>query len=143
MAKAVAKSPLGTESVPARLLPKQIERIEAYATAGQPLLVERIAAAREVLQTAPDEALTIELYRTLNTDPARIERFLIRARGLETLPELYVVPLTRSPRTRVWVVYGAFATRGEADAALRRLPQAYHQDFKLTLRRFAELRDAL
>lgn len=143
MAKAVAQSPLGTESVPARLLPKQIERIEAYATAGQPLLVERIAAAREVLQTAPDEALTIELYRSLNTDPARIERFLIRARGLETLPELYVVPLTRSPRTRVWVVYGAFATREQADAALRRLPQAYHQDFKLTLRRFAELRDAL
>ena len=125
------------------LLPKQIERIDAYATGGQPLLGERIAAAREVLQTAPDDALTIELYRSLNTDPARIERFLIRARGLETLPTLYVVPLTRSPRTRVWVVYGAFATREQAEEALRRLPQTYHQDFKLTLRRFAELRGAI
>lgn len=143
MAKALAQSPPGAQAVPARLLPKQIERIEAFATGGQPLLGERIAAAREVLQTAPDEAFTIELYRSLNTDPARIERFLIRARGLETLPELYVVPLTRSPRTRVWVVYGAFATREQAETALRRLPQAYHQDFKLTLRRFAELRGAI
>ncbi|MDX1374809.1 MAG: SPOR domain-containing protein [Burkholderiales bacterium] len=107
------------------------------------LLGERIAATREALQTAPDEAFTIELYRTLNTDPARVERFLVRARGLATLPGIYVVPLTRPAPTRVWVVYGAFATRDEAEAAMRRLPQAYHQDFKLTLRTFADLRGTI
>jgi MSHA biogenesis protein MshM len=144
MAKAVAApAAAGAQAVPARLLPKQIERIEAYSTGGMALLGERIAAAREALQTAPDEALTIELYRTLNTDPARIERFLIRARGLKTLPGVYVIPLTRSPPTRVWVVYGVFATRAEAEDAVRNLPQPYHQDFPLTLRAFAELRGAL
>jgi|GEM_PF-174976 len=144
MAKAVATpAPPGAAAVPARLLPKQIERIEAYSTGDMALLGERIAAAREALQTTPDDALTIELYRTLNTDPARIERFLIRARSLKTLPGVYVIPLTRSRPTRIWVVYGAFATRAQAEDAMRRLPQTYHQDFKLTLRRFADLRDAL
>ena len=143
LARALAPPEPGADSVPARLLPKQIERIEAYSTGGMPLLGERIAAAREVLQKTPDEALTIELYRSLKTDPARVERFLRRAQRLDTLPGLYVIPLTRSRPARVWVVYGAFPTRAEAEAALRRLPQVYHQDFKLTLRPVGELREAL
>jgi MSHA biogenesis protein MshM len=129
--------------VPARLLPKQIERIEAYDTRGMRLLGERIAATREALQTTPDEAFSIELYLTRNTDPARIERFLIRARGLATLPGVYVIPLTRSAPTRVWVVYGAFATRAAAEEAVRRLPEVYHKDFGLALRDFAALRGAI
>jgi MSHA biogenesis protein MshM len=143
----VAAAPLmakvAPQVVPARLLPKQIERIEAYDTRGMRLLGERIAATREALQTTPDEAFSIELYLTRNTDPARIERFLIRARGLATLPGVYVIPLTRSAPTRVWVVYGAFATRAAAEEAVRRLPEVYHKDFGLALRDFAALRGAI
>jgi MSHA biogenesis protein MshM len=146
-AKEVAAAPLmakvAPQLVPARLLPKQIERIEAYDTRGMQLLGERIAATREVLQTTPDESFTIELYLTLNTDPARIERFLIRARGLATLSEVYVIPLTRSAPTRVWVVYGAFPTRAAAEDAVRRLPAVYHKDFGLALRNFGALRGAI
>jgi len=138
MEKAVA-----AEVVPARLLPKQIERIEAYSTGGMPLLAERIAAAREALQSAPDDALSIELYRTLNTDPARIERFLIRARGLGTLSGIYVIPLTGRGPTRVWVLYGVFPTRAGAAEATQRMPQQYHGDFQLRLRDFAELRKTI
>jgi len=138
MEKAVA-----AEAVPARLLPKQIERIEDYATGGMPLLAERIAATREVLQSAPDSAFSIELYRTLNTDPARIERFLIRARGLATLSRIYVIPLTGRGRTRVWVLYGVFPTHAEAQEAAERLPQQYRGDFQLRLRDFAELRKTI
>ena len=143
LAKALTTPAPAADSVPARLLPKQVERIEAYSTEGMRLLSERVAAAREVLQTVPDEALTIELYRSLRTEPARVERFLVRAQGLKTLSGLYVIPLTRSKPTRVWVVYGAFPTRAEAEAAIKGLPQVYHQDFKPILRRFAELREAL
>jgi len=135
MEKAVA-----AETIPARLLPKQIERIEAYPTGGMPLLAERIAATREVLQSAPDDAFSIELYRTLNTDPARIERFLIRARSLATLSRIYVIPLTGRGPTRVWVLYRVFPTRAEAQEAAERLPQPYRGDFQLRLRDFAELR---
>jgi len=143
-AKPVVSAPLmarvESQGVPARLLPEQIERMEAYDTRGMRLLGERIAATREALQTAPDDAVCIELYLTLNTDPARIERFLIRARGLATLDEMYVIPLTRSSPTRVWVVYGKFATRAAAEEAARRLPAVYHKDFGLALRDFAALR---
>ena len=126
--------------VPARLLPAQIERMEAYDTRGMTLLGERIAATREVLQTAPDGAVTIQLYRTLNTDPARVERFLDRARSLKTLPGIYVIPLTRPAPTRIWVVYGVFATRAEAEEAFRRLPEQYHKDFQPVFRDFGEVR---
>jgi len=112
----------------------------AYDTRGMPLLGERIAATRDVLQTAPDEALTIQLYRTLNTDPARVERFLVRARSLKTLHGMYVIPLTRPAPTRLWVVYGAFATRAQAEEALRRMPEQYHKDFQPALRSFEEVR---
>jgi len=146
-AKQVAAAPLmarvASQVVPARLLPKQIERIEAYDTSGMRLLGERIAATREALQTTPDEAFSIELYLTRNTDPARIERFLIRARGLGTLSAVYVIPLTRSAPTRVWVVFGAFASRAAAEDAVRRLPEVYHKDFGLALRDFAGLRGAI
>jgi MSHA biogenesis protein MshM len=138
MQKAVAAA-----AIPARILPKQIERIEAYSTGGMPLLAERIAATREVLQSAPDDAFSIELYRTLNTDPARIERFLIRARSLETLSGIYVIPLTGRGRTRVWVLYGFFPTRAEAEQAAQRLPQPYRGDFQLRVRNFAELRKTI
>lgn len=138
MEKAVA-----AEAVPARLLPKQIERIEAYSTGGMPLLAERIAATREVLQSAADDAFSIELYRTLNTDPARVERFLIRARRLGTLSRLYVIPLTHPSPTRVWVLYGVFETRAEAQEAAKGLPQQYRGDFQLRARDFAELRKTL
>ena len=139
VAKAAAPATPSTP-VPAHLLPAQIERIEAYDTRGMPLLSERIAAAREVLQTAPDGALTIQLYRTLNTDPARVERFLVRARGLKTLAGIYVIPLTRPAPTRIWVVYGVFATRAEAEEGLRRLPEQYHKDFQPALRDYEEVR---
>jgi len=142
LAKAVAPQS-ASAPVPARLLPKQIERIEAYATNGMPILGERIAATREVLQTAPDTTYTIELYRTLNTDPARIERFLIRARDLGALSEVYVLPLTASPRTRIWVVYGLYASRSAAEEALSRVPVQYHKDFQLVIRDFVELRRPL
>lgn len=137
MQQAVAAS--GT-AVPTRLLPKQIERIEAYETRDMRRLIERIAATREVLQSAPDTAHSVELYLTLNTDPARIERFLIRAQGLGTLSQIYVIPLTGAQTTRVWVVYGNFPTREAAAEAAQRLPQSYRNDFHLTVRDFAQLR---
>ena len=42
---------------------------EVEAKAGQRLLDQRIAATREVLERAPDERWSIELFTTDNTDP--------------------------------------------------------------------------
>ena len=108
-----------------------------------PLLEARIAATRELLQSAPDQACSIELYLTLNTDPARIERFLIRARGMKSLSNVYVIPQTAQPRTRVRVTYGFFGSRKEAQDAIPQVPAKYRDDFQLVIRDFKELRGAL
>ena len=71
----------------------QARRFAGYSPAGQRLLAERLAATRELLERAPDERYAIELFITDNTDPARMERFLLRARELVPLEELFVIPM--------------------------------------------------
>jgi len=125
---------------PAQLNDEQALRIERYSPAGHRLLAERIAATREVLARAPDEGYSIELFTTDNTDPARMERFLLRARELVPLGEVFVIPMALAGRYRLRVLYGEFATRDEAAAAGQRLPPRYLEAFRTAPRSFGELR---
>ena len=131
------------EEVHSLLARDQVRRIAAYATAGQSLLGERIAAGRERLQREPDRSYCVELFVTENSDPARLARFLARARDLLPLEDLYVIPIASGSRYRVRVVYGAFPDRDAAAAAAHRLPPKYRRAFRTELRTFAELRDAV
>src|SRR5205085_9366212 len=119
---------------------EQTRRLDRYSPGGQRLLSERIAATRKVLQRAPDERYSIELFVAENSDPARMERFLIRARELVPLDELFVIPMDGGGHYRLRVVYGEFASLDEAAAAGKRLPPKYQQAFRPALRSFAELR---
>jgi type II secretory pathway predicted ATPase ExeA len=119
---------------------EQARRIEGYSAAGHRLLAERIGATRSALERAPDEAYSIELFITDNTDPARMERFLLRARELVPLEELFVIPMAASGRYRLRVVFGDFPSREQAAAAEKRLPPKYQQAFRTSLRSFGELR---
>ncbi|MGQ0546020.1 MAG: ExeA family protein [Betaproteobacteria bacterium] len=125
---------------PPLLSEDQTRRLEGYASAGQRLLGERIAATREVLERAPDHRYAIELYTTDNTDPARMERFLMRARDMVPLTEVFVIPMASGSRYRLRIVYGEFESLEEARAAARRLPPKYQQAFDAAPRSFAELR---
>ena len=131
------------EEVHSLLARDQVRRIAAYATAGQSLLGERIAAGRERLQREPDRSYCVELFVTENSDPARLARFLARARDLLPLEDLYVIPIASGSRYRIRVVYGAFPDRDAAAAAAHRLPPKYQRAFRTELRTFAELRDAV
>jgi 2-oxoglutarate dehydrogenase complex dehydrogenase (E1) component-like enzyme len=71
---------------------------------------------------------------------ARMERFLLRARELVPLEELFVIPMAAGAHYRLRVVYGEFPTHGEAAAAEKRLPPRYQQAFRTAVRSFAELR---
>jgi hypothetical protein len=137
-----AEAPVGDDPSP-RLGAEQLRRLAAYSPAGQPLLAERLEATREVLQRAPDEAFAIELYITENADPARMERFLMRARDLVPLEELFVIPMGDAGEYRLWVVYGEFDTRDAADAARKRLPPRYQNAFRTAPRSFSELRQQI
>jgi MSHA biogenesis protein MshM len=150
--KAIAAAPLPREpfavkevvqvpETPEKLLSEsQAERLSKYSPGRQQLLRERIAATQDRLERAPDERYAIELFITDNTDPARMERFLIRARDLVPLDEVLVIPLMRGSDSRLRVAYGEFASREEALEARGRLPPRYLKAFTTSLRSFAELR---
>jgi type II secretory pathway predicted ATPase ExeA len=127
--------------VPApQLRPEQQRRLAGYHPAGQRLLSERIAASRELLERAPDERYSVELFITENADPARMERFLLRARDLVPLENLFVIPMSSGGTYRLRVLYGEFETRQEALEAERRLPPRYQEAFRASPRSIAELR---
>ena len=139
----VAREP---EPVPApepQLTAEQARRLEGYSPAGRKLLADRLAATRELLERADDERYAIELFITENTDPARMEGFLARAREMVPLDELYVIPVAGAGQYRLWVVYGDFPTREEAAAAGRNLPPRYQEVFRAVPRSFGELRRQL
>ena len=132
---------------PAPLLgPGQLRRLTAYSPAGQKLLAERIAATREILEQAPDERYSIELFTTENPDPARMERFLMRARDWVPLGELFVIPMASGSQVqsyRLRVVLGDFENREKAMEGAKRLPPKYQQAFRTAPRSFNELRSQI
>ena len=128
--------------VPA-LSPDQLRRLEGYNPGRNPLLRERLAATREKLESAPDTGYSVELFVAENSDSARMERFLMRARDLVPLSDLYVIPVATGARYFIRVVYGAYAGKEPAAEAARRLPPKYLNAFPLDLRSFAELRGSI
>ena len=142
LVKEEAPEPVKPEPVPL-LSPEQERRLAGYSAAGQKLLAGRLSASRERLEQAEDERYALELYVTENSDPGRMERFLIRARDLVPLEEVMVVPVAASGQYRLWVLFGDFASREEALAAARRLPPRYQEAFRPAPRSFGELRRQL
>jgi septal ring-binding cell division protein DamX len=122
---------------------EQLRRLAGYSPGGQRLLAERLEATRGVLERAHDEHYALELFITENTDPARMEGFLNRAREMVALDSVYVIPVASAGQYRLWVVYGDFASREEAAAAGARLPPRYQQAFRVAPRSFGELRRQL
>ena len=125
---------------PPQLSGEQQRRFAGYSPARQPLLAARLAATRETLDRAPDQRYAIELFTTANTEPARMERFLLRARDLVPLENVFIVPMSSDGSYRLRVAYGEFASRDEALEAARRLPPRYLEAFHALPRSFAELR---
>jgi MSHA biogenesis protein MshM len=120
-----------------------MQRLAAYKPGPNPLLKDRILAMRERLEREPDGSYSIELFSTDNSDPARVERFLVRARELVPLDQVLVLPQLVGNRYRIRVAYGAYPDRASAAQAADRLPPKYKQAFQTDLRSFAELRAGL
>jgi type II secretory pathway predicted ATPase ExeA len=131
-------------AAPAPLMDReQAMRLAGYSPGPQRLLAERIAATRKVLQSSPDEHYALELFITENTDPARMERFLLRARDMVPLEEVLVIPQAVGKGYRLRVLFGDFASRDEALGAEKRLPPKYQDAFRIEPRSFAELRSQI
>jgi len=139
-AAAIEPEPPPQPPPPKLLRQDQVQRLSGYSPGGQRLLSERIAATQELLERVPDEQFAIELFITDNTDPARVERFLVRARELVPLGKLFVIPVARAGQYRLRVIFGEFPSRAAAIEAGKRLPPRYQQAFRASPRSFAELR---
>jgi type II secretory pathway predicted ATPase ExeA len=144
-----AAAPAAAPAPVSMLGAEPLRRFEGYSAGRNTLLRERLAATREKLVTAPDSSYSIELFLTDNSDAERTERFLLRARDLVPLSEVYVIPVaTRAggpgaARYRLRVTYGMFAGKDAAAEAARRLPPKYQNAFRFELRSLADLRAAL
>jgi MSHA biogenesis protein MshM len=137
-----ASSPTATAPV-SLLSESQLQRMQHYSSRGQPLLTERLAATREFLAGAPGDAYAVEFYVTENIDPARVERFLTRARDLLPLQELHIIPLLNGTPERLWVLFGSYPSQEEAQQARNGLPLKYQRKYKMVPRSFASIRHAL
>jgi MSHA biogenesis protein MshM len=142
-ATAARAAPASPQPGAPRLEREQLERLAGYSAGRNPLLYARLEATRRVLDTAPDDHYSLELYLTENSDPARLERFLLRARDLVPLENVYVAALEAGGRYRIWALYGDYADREAALQAAKRLPPKYQQAFPLVPRSMAEVRRAL
>jgi hypothetical protein len=132
-----------TAAPPALLQPEQLSRLAGYSAGRNPLLRARLEATRARLEAEPDERYSIDLYISDNSDAARVERFLMRARDLVPLDEVFVVPVESGGRYRIWALYGVYPDHEAAQQAAERLPPKYQQAFRTEPRSFAELRRAL
>jgi hypothetical protein len=144
-AAAAAPVPAQVPEKPAAplLAPEQLRRLEGYNAGRNPLLRERLAAAREKLAAEPDGSYSIELFVAENSDAARMERFLLRARELVPLAQIYVIPVATGSRYLIRVVYGVYAGKQAAIEDAKRLPPKYQNAFAVQPRSFAELRASL
>lgn len=96
-----------------------------------PLLKTRLAATRTLLTRADKGAFSIQLYYTDDSSPARMERFLSRAKVAGTLEEIYILPLKLGNKDGYRVVYGNFPDESTTRAAIQELPQRYQNAFAL------------
>ena len=137
-AEALAATEAETAAVKEPVLSAELrQRLQAYTPGTNKLLSERLAASREVLERATDEHYALELFVTDNAEPERMERFLLRARDMVPLADLYLLPMSAR---RMRVLFGSYASEREAREAQQRLPPKYQHAFRAAPRTFGELR---
>jgi type II secretory pathway predicted ATPase ExeA len=97
------------------------------------LLEQRIAATKSMLNQIGKGGVSIQLFHTESTSPARIERFLSRAKGIDKLTEIYIVPVKINGKSHYRILFGAYTNSEAARAGIKNLPQRYKDAFAPTL----------
>ena len=125
-----ASMPAHVARTPATPAPKTTTA-GTHQAAMPPLLRQRLAAAREMV--AQHDQTSIQLFYTDDVRPARMERFLQRARNLGVLDKIYVLPIRIKDNDGFRVLYGSYADVEAARAGITQLPARYQKAFATTL----------
>ncbi len=97
------------------------------------LLDQRKAATLAMLAQTGKGSVSIQLFHTEDARTEKLERFLIRAKKLGKLSEIYVIPIKINGKENYRVLYGAYAGSEEAHAGIKNLPQRYKDAFSPAL----------
>jgi type II secretory pathway predicted ATPase ExeA len=128
-----------TQSVPTLQLAVALQTHSSPSTgatgnnATDSLLQQRLAATKEMLAHIPKNSVSIQLYYTEDARPLRIEHFLVRAKNLGKLSEIYIIPIKIKGKDGFRVLYGVYANNEEARNGMKDLPQRYKDAFAPTL----------
>ncbi len=107
---------------------------KAVATAVKtPLLEQRLDTTQTMLSAATQQNASIQLFYTDDRHPARMERFLGRARKLGVLAEIYIVPIKLRGKGGYRILFGYYADSDAAREGMNDLPQRYKEAFAPTL----------
>jgi type II secretory pathway predicted ATPase ExeA len=139
VAGATARSGLSAEGQPPGGATNATNTIAGADLAEYRLLKQRVDATLGAFSKADGNLYTILLYVTSNAKPDRMERFLVRARALVDLSNIYVYPFSRG-KTGFIVTYGLYPDEYEASMAVAGLPEKYQTAFDPELRTLGELR---
>lgn len=96
-----------------------------------PLFKARLAATKAMMASPDKGGFAIQLYLTDDASPARLERFLVRAKAADTLKEIYILPLKPGNKDGFRIVYGNYPDEAAARAGIQQLPQRYQDSFSL------------
>ncbi len=97
------------------------------------LVQQRLAATKSMLHQIGKGGVSIQLYHAESSSSARIERFLNRAKGIDKLSEIYIVPVKIYNQNHYRILYGAYANSEAARVGMKNMPQRYKDAFAPTL----------
>ncbi|MDE2311301.1 MAG: AAA family ATPase [Betaproteobacteria bacterium] len=112
--------------------PAQVAPVTAAKNKSGPpptLLQQRLTATQGMLAKRNGNDASIQLFYTEDRQPARMERFLIRASGLGKLSEIYVLPIKVNGKEGFRVLYGTYPDIKAASAGMQQLPERYRKAF--------------
>lgn len=109
--------------------PVVVPAMSSEAESGNSLLAMRLAASRLWLQQADAQFYSLQIMETERDHSPALEQFLKRADLQPLLAEVYVYPVLNQDKQRGWgMLYGYFASREQAQAALQALPKTLLQN---------------
>jgi type II secretory pathway predicted ATPase ExeA len=103
-------------------------RTQLHATVANTMFEQRMSAGK-LLAEQKNAVASLQLFYNEEIRQDRIENFLRRAEKLGKLPDIYLLPAKFGNKDGLRVLYGAYGSIEEAQAAIKDLPVPYRNSF--------------
>jgi septal ring-binding cell division protein DamX len=93
-----------------------------------PLLKQRLQATRKAIKSNKG-GIGVQLFYTNDVRPEHMEQFLVRAKKLDTLKDIYILPISINGNEGYRVLCGIYPDSESASAGIEKLPKRYKEAF--------------